>query len=75
MQRCPECKIALFGIALDNKNWRELEDKTKVDELVESFETHNKRLVDKFFPLKEVLVAPQEKPYFTEDLRHLKRKW
>ena len=41
---------------------------------MDSFEIHNKKMVDQFFPVKGVLVGPQEKLYFTEELRHLKRK-
>ena len=45
-----------------------------VDEMVDAFVDHSKLLVDEFFPEKKVMVAPEEKPYFTEELRQLKRK-
>ena len=38
------------------------------------FQTSNKSLVDQIFPEKQVQVGPNEKPYFTEELRHLKRQ-
>ena len=41
--------------------------------MVDTFVTISSQLVDKSFPLKEVLVGPDDKPYFTEELRKLKR--
>jgi hypothetical protein len=74
VQRFPESKIAQFGIVLGREDWSELGDNMNVNELVDSFQVQSKRLVDKFFPTKDVLVGPQEKPYFSEELRQLRRR-
>ena len=63
-----------FGLALVDRSWKEIEDNKDVTNMVETFETSNKSLVDQIFPEKQVKVGPNEKPYFTEELRHLKRQ-
>ena len=45
-----------------------------MDKMVDAFKEHNKTFVDKFFPEKEILAGPEDKPYFTEELRQIKRR-
>ena len=73
-RRFPESKIVEFGLALVDRSWEEIEDNKDVTNMVEIFQTSNKSLVDQIFPEKQVQVGPNEKPYFTEELRHLKRQ-
>ena len=42
--------------------------------MVKEFEAHSKRMIDEAFPKKEVLVGPDNLPYYTEELRTLNRK-
>ena len=42
--------------------------------MVDTFEINHKALVDKTFPVKEVRVGNDDKPYFTEELRQVKRR-
>ena len=74
VQRFPESKVADFGFKLVKEDWGILEDDMDVDKMVEAFETHSKRMVDMAFPAKVIQVGPEEKPYFTEELRQLKRR-
>ena len=74
VRRFPESRILDFGLALLEEDWGLNEDKMNVDEMVDIFVKHNDLMVDKFFPKKVVMVGPEEKPYFTEELRQLKRR-
>ena len=74
VRRFPESKIVEFGLTLVDKSWEEIEDNMDVTNMVDVFETSNKRLVDMSFPEKQVQVGPNEKQYFTEELLHLKRQ-
>ena len=71
VRRFPESKVLDFGLALAKEDWGLNEEKMNVDEMVEAFVVHNNLMVDKFFPTKVVMVGPEEKPYLTEELRHL----
>ena len=74
LRRFPESKIIDFGIALAQEDWRVIRDEMNVDEMVNAFVGHNKVMVDRFFQEKVVQVGPEEKPFFTEELRSLKRR-
>ena len=74
VRRFPESRILDFGLALANEDWGLNEDEMNMDKMVDVFVNHSDLMVDKFFPRKVVMVGPEEKPYFTEELRHLKRR-
>ena len=63
-----------FGFKLMQEDWGSFNDDMDVDMMLEAFETQNQRMVDSVFPEKLIQVGPDEKPYFTEELRHLKRR-
>ena len=74
VRRFPESKIVDFGLKLVQEDWGSLTNDMDVDMMVEAFEDQNKRMVDMIFPEKVVQVGPDEKPYFTEELRQVKRR-
>jgi hypothetical protein len=74
VRRFPESKIAEFGLTLADKQWGELEDTMDATMMVDAFVNSNSKLVDKAFPQKQIQVGLGERPYFTEELRTLKRK-
>ena len=43
-------------------------------DMVDMFVNINEKMVDSVFPEKEIQVGPGDLPYFTEELRHLKRQ-
>ena len=74
IRRFPESKIVEFGFTLVEEDWGSLEEDMDVDMMVECFEANSKKMVDRVFPKNEIQVGPEEKPYFTEELRQLKRR-
>ena len=74
VRRFPQSKIDQFGLVLLANDWHHLEDSMDATSLVDAFVNHHNNLVDLTFPLKQVQVGPDEKPYFNEELRHLKRR-
>jgi hypothetical protein len=74
VQRFPESKIVDFGFHLVDESWSNLKENMSTTDLVDIFVRTNSNLVDKVFPSKEVLVGPKDLPYFTEELRLLKRQ-
>ena len=74
IQRFPDSKIEDFGLKLVEETWEQLEDSMDSTEMVSFFQAYSKEMVDKTFPMKEVQVGPDDKPYFTEELRQLKRR-
>ena len=74
MRRFPESKIAEFGLILADKQWGELEDTMDATMMVDAFVNSNSKMVDKAFPEKEIQVGLGDRPYFTEELRKLKRR-
>ena len=74
VQRFPDSKILEFGLALVDCSWEFLDGPLGVTEMVDRFEINHKMLVDKTFPQKDVQVGNDDKPYFTEELRQIKRR-
>ena len=70
----PESGILNFGFCLMDEDWSSLEDDMSSADMVDMFVNINKRMVDSVFPEKEIQVGPGDLPYFTEELRHLKRQ-
>ena len=59
---------------LQGEDWGVIHVGMTASEVVARFEAHSDNLVTAHFPHKTALVGPQDLPYFTEDLRKLKRK-
>ena len=74
VQRMPETLIAEFGPVLMHQTWSCLQDGMSADEMVVKFQDSATRLVDAHFPKKTVTITEGEKPYFTEELKKLRRK-
>ena len=74
VRRFPESKILEFGFTLMDQDWADIEDSMDTTQMVNSFVNISSKLVEQVFPQKEVLVGPDDKPYFTEELRQLKRQ-
>ena len=74
VRRFPESKIVDFGFKLVDQDWADLKDSMDSTELVDTFVKISVKLVEDSFPQKEILVGPEDKPYFTEELRQLKKR-
>ena len=74
VQPFPESGMAEFGVKLMEEDWCSLEREGSSTDMVTQFEARSERLVSSQFPTKIVLVGPQDLPYFTEELRKLKRR-
>ena len=69
-----ESSLHLFGQALVQEDWSFLNPSLSSTTLVESFQEYCSTLTDLHFPLKTVKLTSYDKPFFTEKLRHLKRR-
>ena len=74
VRRFPESKMEEFGLNLVDRDWEEMEDTMDATQMVDVFVNCNNKLVDKAFPRKQIQVGPGDRPYFTEELRKLKRR-
>jgi hypothetical protein len=75
MQRFPDSLLEAFGyLELGQEDWSFMEASSTTTDIVKQFETHSERMIDKAFPKKEVLVGPDDLPFYTEELRTLKRQ-
>ena len=74
VQPFPESGLARFGVILQKKDWGELEDTLSSTQMVDRFQAMSEDLVDMSFAKKSVLVGDQDQPYFTEELRRIKRR-
>ena len=71
----PESGIINFGFMLLEEDWRGLEvDDMSSSDMVDMFVSLNDNMVDSVFPEKEIQVGPGDLPYFTEELRQIKRQ-
>ena len=67
----PESLLQVFGDKLEKLNFHNLEDLPS-NEMVEHFQNTLQKLVCETFPEKEIIISPEDKPYFNEYLRMLK---
>jgi hypothetical protein len=74
VQRMPDSLVADFGHVLVEEDWSYLQDGMSPVELVDAFQTSASRMVNHHFPKKLVSITQGEKPYFTEELRKLRRQ-
>ena len=70
----PESSLLNFGKEFVQLKWNFLDSFSEPNDLSRQFEETMKFYVDKHFPLKKVTVSEYDKPYFTEELRALRRK-
>ena len=71
----PESGIINFGLRLIEEDWGAMEEEDmSSSDMVDSFVSLNNNMVDSVFPEKEIQVGPGDLPYFSEELRHLKRQ-
>ena len=69
----PQSKFDTFGRILGNESWSYLDSRLDSSHLVELFEQHLEKISDIVFPTKIIKIQPNDKPYYTEELRTLKR--
>ena len=71
----PESAMPLFNKDLISQDWAYLNDNNNnTTDIISLFEAHTASLLDKHFPTKTVSTSPVDKPWFTEELRQLKRR-
>ena len=74
VQPFPESGLAEFGCKLMEENWAKMEEMEDSSAMVDYFEKRTKDMVDIQFPTKTVWSSPEDLPYFTQELRKLKRR-
>ena len=75
VQRFPESRLEAFGYTeLAQEDWSRLKDSRTTTTMVDEFEAVSERMINQAFPKKEILVGPDDLPYYTEELRQLKRR-
>ena len=70
----PESLISLFGDKLANQDWTSLDECQSSTLMVDDFQKSLEALVSNTFPEKSITIYPDDKPWFTEKLRKLKRE-
>ena len=70
----PESLILKFGEILAMEEWQFLTPQMSSSELVEAFEVYTSKQINGVFPLKTVTISNKDKPYFTEELKRLRRQ-
>ena len=70
----PESLITVFGQKLEKQGWGDLAKENNPGKMVEIFENTLAELVSSTFPEKIIHIYPDDKPWFTEKLRQLKRQ-
>ena len=69
----PKSKFDTFGQILATETWSYLESQLDSSNMVDLFQHHLEKLSDIVFPTKTITIHPNDQPYYTEDLRSLKR--
>ena len=69
----PESLLQTFETELMSKNF-DLHSDLSVDEMVNRFQNITNDLLCQTFPEKVIIISPEDKPWFTEGLRNLKRR-
>ena len=70
----PESLISSFGQKLENEDWSCLEECETTTQMVEKLQIMLEALMTSTFPEKTITIYPDDKPWFTEKLRKLKRE-
>ena len=74
VRRFPQSKLDVFGQIIGNEKWEFLNPKLNPTQQVELFEFYSNQIVDTIFPEKCVKLGQNDKPYYTEELKTLKRR-
>ena len=74
VQRMPESMVSSFGPVLVKESWGCLVDGMSAEEMVDIFQETATGMVNSHFPKKLITVTEGDKPYFTEELKRLRRK-
>ena len=69
----PESLLQVFNEKLSSTNFSHLKDLAAPD-MVQEFQAITKQLYCETFPEKEITISPDDSPWFTEELRKLKRQ-
>ena len=69
----PEFLLQIFNEKLSSINFTRLKD-LAVPDMVQEFQTITNQLYCETFPEKEIIISPNDSPWFTEELRKLKRQ-
>ena len=75
VRRIPDSTLNYFGRELANYNWDCLDQfSTNPTEMASLFEHKMNKLTNTHFPLKKITISSFDQPFFTEELRDLRRK-
>ena len=70
----PESLLEVFGQKLDNADFTQVYTQPNPTAMVTEFEEMMSKMVEQTFPLKSILISGEDKAWFTEELRALKRR-
>ena len=70
----PDSALHSFGQEFVRQKWDFHDTISDTTEMVSNFENTMKFYTDKYFPLKHISISNFDKPYFSEELRKLRRK-
>ena len=70
----PESLITVFGQKLENEDWTSLALMESSSNMVKQLENTFERLVSSTFPERTITIYPDDKTWFTEKLRKIKRE-
>ena len=73
IRQLPESLLHIFNEKLSTTSFNHLKE-LPVPEMVEEFQTITNKLFCDTFPQKEILISSEDSPWFTEELRKLKRQ-
>ena len=70
----PDSKMLEFGQKITHENWSFLNKQMDPTAMVENFENHSEKMVEESFPLKEMKVTKDDKPWINQKLKNRKRQ-
>ena len=70
----PESGMREFGQLLMKEEWKSLEEEMTPTEMVDNFEKVSGDMIEKNFPMREMKVTQEDKPWINAKLKELKRK-
>ena len=74
IQPLPESLISVFGDKLSQLNWSNIDKAQSPTDMVQLLQNSTSELLQTVFPKKTVHIYPDDKPWFNERLRKLKRE-
>ena len=70
----PESLICKFGSQITNEDWSFLLPEMSLTELVGCFVDYTQKMIEETFPEKTVTISDWDKPFMTQELKHLRRQ-